>query len=1411
MKTNLYSPGNTNETKYSKVTLLLHLLLTLIILFLFYWFYTVQKKSKTESIQNNLKSIATLKIYQIENWRTERIGDANTIASNKYLLNDISDIHENRASTKIIDNLKRWYSSIIFHYGYENIKIIDTEGKILFSVPEDKSQLGNYEKKIINEVLKTKKIYFTDFHMKESYDNIFIDLMVPIYNKDSLVKEIIVFEIDPNKFLYPNIQTWPVESNTAETLIFEEENGRVVFLNELRHEKNTALKLKIGKEDKDVLAVQVINGSRGLIEGVDYRNIPVLGYAAPIKDTKWFLLSKIDKDEAYNEIKLLNLWLLGLFGFVIISAVSLFRSQIRKAKAKHFEQLYKLESEKKEVLKNYDYVVKNANDSITITDLDGNYKDANEKALSLFGYSKVELLKLNKIDTRAPEEKKKLANNLIEIQNKDGLIYETRLIRKNGTIFPVEISAKVIEIEGKKYFQAITRDITERKKTEESMRISEEKYRNLFSNMEEGVALHEMVYENNISVNYRIIDVNPKFESIIGIKQEKAKGSLATELYGTKEAPYMDIYKKVAETGIPYRFEVYFQPYNKFFSISVFSPEKGKFATIFSDITERKKVDEELRESERKFMTAFKNSPYSMTISSAIDNKFVDVNDIFLRDVGYTKEEIIGHTASELNIFCDLRDLDRLISKVLKDGNAYNLVMDFRAKSGKIINCMISTSIIQMNEKPYFLSAIVDISERIQTELRNQQLTRTYAVLSQINQTIVKTKDRNFLFDEICKIAVEYGKFKMAGIVLFDETNNKVITAASSEEITEGLPKIWEVTQTCKCNSFFGAIESIKENRHYVSNDYVNDFKDCDFIEEFKMRNYNSIALFPLRTGHKIIGMLELISDKKDFFNDEELALLNEVIMDISYALGNIETEKEKTKASINLTASENKFRKVFENAKDVISLFDGDRLVDINKRVSEMLGYLPEELLSKSPLFFSPEYQSDGILSRDKFVSFINEALKEETACMEWDAIRKDGGNINVEVTLNKVQIESKDMILATIHDITERKKYETGLKEAMERAEEMSRLKSSFLANMSHELRTPMTGILGFAEILHGSLNNKKEMEMADIILKSSKRLMNTLNQILDLSRIEADKIDLKMKNIDLSSIIRNSTKLFEILAKENNINLFINVENGISAMLDEQLFERVITNLVKNAIIYTEIGSVTIEAKYEKEQGNKYAVVKVIDTGIGIPDNLQKEIFEPFRQVSEGYSRNFEGTGLGLTITKRYVEMMNGTINVESKINEGSTFYVRFPALPKQEKINQKEKILYQEENKILMPVKNKVLVVEDDESNTAVYEYALKNLCETEYVDSGEKAIEMASKFTYDIIIMDIGLQGMSGIEAVKRIRKINGYKETPIIAATAFSMVGDKEKFLAEGCSHYVSKPFQLSELKNLILDLLGKI
>jgi CheY-like chemotaxis protein len=333
-----------------------------------------------------------------------------------------------------------------------------------------------------------------------------------------------------------------------------------------------------------------------------------------------------------------------------------------------------------------------------------------------------------------------------------------------------------------------------------------------------------------------------------------------------------------------------------------------------------------------------------------------------------------------------------------------------------------------------------------------------------------------------------------------------------------------------------------------------------------------------------------------------------------------------------------------------------------------------------------------------------------------------------------------------------------------------------------------------------------------MINTILKSSQRLLNTFNLIIDLSVIEANKLRVRKKVENLAELIFNIQDPYQTLAAEKN--LYFDVHTDIPDAFyetDPDLLSQVIINLLDNALKYTEYGGVSISLKkIDPDDGIPGFAIEVADTGIGISSQKISMIYDAFRQASEGYNRAYEGMGLGLHISKRYIDELGCRIDVESEPGKGTRFTIFLPLENNQEKNDQEtlaaaEATVVVKENEPRLP---KVLYVEDDPDHREFVSLFLKDKYEVFLAEDGPKGVEIASQIHFDAILMDINLgPRMNGLETVKEIRKIEGHENIPIAAVTANAMVTQKAEYLSGGCSHFISKPFS----KNKLLDFLEKM
>ncbi len=486
-----------------------------------------------------------------------------------------------------------------------------------------------------------------------------------------------------------------------------------------------------------------------------------------------------------------------------------------------------------------------------------------------------------------------------------------------------------------------------------------------------------------------------------------------------------------------------------------------------------------------------------------------------------------------------------------------------------------------------------------------------------------------------------------------------------------------------------------------------------------------------------------------------------------------------------------------------IIILDNKGNISNYNDFAERIFGYSKEDVLGSSAnILFTKESASLLETYLNLYLNFGNSEEEGDIGFeTELNGLTNVGKIIKVKVGINKIELEGVRKLVCIIEDVTENRKEQQELLKAKQEAEAANKAKSDFLANMSHELRTPMNGIMGLTELLLDTDLTDEQKEFVKLIYSSSDNLLNILNDILDLSKIEAGMMEVEEVSFDVSKALEDLCKLYTPVAKEKGlgevkVQFFSDIPNCIKG--DYSKFTQIVRNLLSNSIKFTEKGGVEIVAEVKADK----LKISVFDTGIGIPIERQERIFDKFTQADNSTTRKYGGTGLGLAIVKEYVNMLGGNIGVNSQVNFGSEFWFEIPLKIADEKPINSKKI--NNDNLNNFDKKSKILVVDDHPVNRLFAKKLLHKMgfTDIDMAEDGLQAIEKVNENEYYFVFMDCQMPNLDGYQSTKLIREMEKNKNSHlnIIAMTANAMNGDREKCLKAGMDEYISKPIKSNKL-----------
>jgi len=860
------------------------------------------------------------------------------------------------------------------------------------------------------------------------------------------------------------------------------------------------------------------------------------------------------------------------------------------------------------------------------------------------------------------------------------------------------------------------------------------------------------------------------------------------------------------------------------------------------------------------FYDIFNSISTAIAISRISDGNFVEVNECFLKLTGYTRNEVIGRNSAELGINIDLKNRNEILTKLLLGEQVKDFEMEITKKSGEKRIGLASLKTIDINGELLISCSFSDITEH--KKLENKNFTQSL-LLEQIHNALITIDFNNIIlsWNKHAETLYQWTSEEAIGknvIELLAPRETKGIAQANIEKLN--LEGHWEGRFDVKKKDnttipvhiintylkdingtnigFIGISTDISEQIKFekalkdseeLFRDIVSNNPDHILIQDNDLR-YTFVHNPQLGlTQSDMIGKTEYeltdkeIADKLTNIKQNALTTGEPVCLEtsmksksgeleyfsgsyapkfdnsgkISGLIGYFRNVTELKQIESEHRKSEEKFKLIFEKSLAPIMIADdkGNYLA-VNKAASELFEYTIDELTSMNVSEIITTTNPNAAAQYEEYI-------KKGEDKGEFEFVSKNGTPKIVKY--NAVRV-SPDFNLSIMMDISEEKRISEELTQAKLHAEEAMNSKQQFLSNMSHEIRTPMNSIVGFTKILLKTNSNEIQKEYLHAIKTSSEVLIVLINDILDLAKVDAGKMEFEKRIFKLQESISTIIHLFEHKTKEKNIELIKVYNTKIPILLkgDSARLHQIILNLLSNAVKFTNEGSITVSVDLLEENDKKVAIeFSVKDTGIGIPENKIDKIFNNFEQASAFTSRLYGGTGLGLAISKQLVELQGGSISVKSVLGKGSTFSFIL-------NFDKTNDIIEREPDSIefAAEIKNlKVLIVEDVKLNQLLLKTILSDFgFEYDVADNGKIAIEQLKSNLYDIILMDLMMPEMNGFEASEYIRNKMDSK-IPIIALSADVTTVDIEKCKAYGMNDYISKPIDEKILLTKIISL----
>lgn len=1214
----LGSPSIVNSRQHiNYILLVVFVILTAGFITTGYIYYRHYEEKFRTGVEFTLSSIVTLKVGEIVRWREERLGDASILYKNDVFTSRAVRIYSNTADTNNLWRVRLWLDKIRNAFRYDRIMLLDERGVLRLSVPGNGTAVEKHILQRLADIRRSKTTAFIDFFRETPDAPIRLAVVAPVmYTNYDIIYGFVVLLIDPEKFLYPLIMTWPTPSYSAETLLVRREGNSVLFLNDLRFKNKAALNFKIPLTDVEVPAVKVVQGNEGVYEGPDYRGVPVVAATRAIPGTPWSMVARMDVTEVYAPMWE-RLWVLVVLVISLLAGSGmviwmLWRRQgvlFLREKVAAAEAL--MDSEEK-----FSRAFQTSPYAITITRPgDGQIINVNDAFISITGYTREEVVNNSTVGMKLWANDADRDYVVMELMSGRTVAGKEFIFRKkNGEFITGLFAADILPLKEGRVILSSINDITERKQGEEALRETRDYLDSLINYANAPIITWDP--------GYSITRFNRAAENLTGYAGNEVLGMRLDMLFPRENLEIS--LDTIARTSAGEYWDSVELPVTRkdgtirtvlWNSANVYAKDGATIvATIAQgiDITDRKNVEYELRESEEKFRSIFEFSTIGKSLT-AIDGRLIKVNKAFADMLDYTIDELQKINFAEITHPDDLEKSRESIRCLLaREQNSYRLEKRYFSKKGNIVWGDVSTMLHRgVDGTPeYLITSIVNITER---KLAEKELQESQANFKKLMESIPLP---------VCYVNKD-------GVMTFRNDRFVEIFGYNSDEVPTTAE--W----------------------------WIHAYPDESY-RKWVVKNWNSAVQRAAATGEDIEtdeyrvtckdGTVRQVLISGITINDDFLA----TFFDIT----------ERKRAEDALRTSESRLKEAQEMAHLGYWIWDvttGD--VEWSEEVYKIFRRDPREFTPhiESILALSP-WPEDNQRDRELITRAVE---SREPGSYEQKFLRPDNsvGYYFSNFQGNYDENGALVSIMGTIYDITDRKLLEEERRRFTEELERSNVDLQQFAYVASHDLQEPLRMISSYLQLIERRYRDRLDADANDFInfaVDGANRLQLLINGLLEYSRVKTHGKN--FESVDVREVLDETCRSLELQIADNGAVVEYDGMPVITA--DRTQIARLFQNLIQNAIKFKREGVPPRILITASNSGNEH-IFSVSDNGIGIESQYFARIFTIFQRLHT--QDVLPGTGIGLAVCKRIIERHDGRIWVESSPGEGTSFYFSIPVHP------------------------------------------------------------------------------------------------------------------------------------------------